>query len=75
MADRRGNGGTNDWGIVQDGGSVTSCDQLQARAQWGKPKTPAPVTEPENPLVKIADDELIREIRRRGLTVTQETII
>ena len=76
--DGRGNGWSNNWGIVQDDGSIEGCDQPQAREQWTKLQTtPAPVTStaPTRALDGITDDELIAEVRRRGLTVMEEKII
>jgi len=73
--DGRGNGGTNEWGIAKTDGTIECCAQPQAREQWAKSTTVPASTEPENPLAKITDDALITEIRRRGLTVTEEKII
>ena len=78
--DGRGNGGRNEWGIAQADGTVQSCTQPEARAQWDKlqatpvagPVSPTPVA---GPLDGITDDQLIAEIRRRGLTVTQEHLV
>ncbi|MFA5154582.1 MAG: hypothetical protein WC554_18705 [Clostridia bacterium] len=74
--DGRGNGGSNEWGIAQADGTVEACDQPQARAHWTKMQTPVAVPEqtPVDPIRLIPDDALIAEIRRRGLTVTQEVI-
>jgi hypothetical protein len=32
--DGRGSGGTNAWGIVEADGTITSCTEMQARAQF-----------------------------------------
>jgi len=75
--DGRGNGGRNEWGIVQPDASVTSATQPEAREQWKrlqaaeKPALPTAV----GPLDGITDAALLVEVRRRGLTAQIEHII
>jgi hypothetical protein len=65
---------------VDAAGEVVECDQPAAREQWTKLQaSPAVVVaivpETVDPLAGISDQALLTEIRRRGLTVTQEQII
>ena len=60
--DNRGNGGSNDWYVVETDGTLRSIDQTEARQLFGA-STPTP----DNPLVSITDADLLAECRRRGL--------
>ena len=85
--DSRGNGGSNDWHIVQPDGKLLGCDQPEARAHWEAHSTrirlerqgiadgKAQVAAARGPLDSISDDVLLAEMRRRGLTITQEVMI
>lgn len=77
--DGRGNSGSNEWGIVSADGKLVSCDQPEARKQWATLQTPttqpaAEIAKPIN-LSDVSDDQLLAEIRKRGLTVAREEII
>lgn len=71
--DGRGNGGSNEWAIVQQDGTISGCTQAEARAHWqARSASPAPVAAAataENQLDKISDADLLAEVRRRGLTL------
>lgn len=69
--DNRGNGGTNDWYVVESNGSLTSIDQAAARKLYGKVKEAA---KPSLDLSSISDEALLAECRRRGLLGVQEVV-
>jgi len=61
--DGRGGSSTNDLYIVQDDGTLKKADKVSALEHWESRK------EPESPLAKYSTEELIAELRRRGVNV------
>jgi hypothetical protein len=64
--DGRGNGGSNDWYIVEANGSLTCVDQPEARKAW-EARQVKPVLAAID-LSTVPDADLIAEVTRRGLT-------
>ena len=63
--DNRGNGGTNDWWVVNADGTLSSIDAAEGRKLFGLGDVTAPTG-----LAAISDADLIAECRRRGLEVS-----
>lgn len=62
---RRPDKSDNEWAIVQADGSLATTTPSEAREHWlTRDDTPA-VT----PLEDVSDDELLAEVRRRGLSL------
>lgn len=62
--DNRGGNTEANWGVVRVDGSVYECDAKEARKAWDE-RQAAPVE--INPLAAFSDEELLAEVRKRGL--------
>lgn len=64
--DHRGGNTENNLYIVQEDGTMRKVDRVAALEHWESRKVP------ESPLAKYSTDELIEELRRRGVEINGE---
>lgn len=67
--DHRGGNTSADWYIVQPDGSLSGSDAVEARKAWDARQADKAVEHPPVSLADVSDDDLLAEIKRRGLEV------
>lgn len=67
--DHRGGNTSAEWYVVNADGSLSGSDAVEARKAWDARKADKAIEHPPASLADVSDDELLAEVKRRGLEV------
>jgi hypothetical protein len=69
--DHRGSNTFANWYVVQEDGALQLVDAAAARKAYDEKMANSATSNPPNDLTALTDDELVAEIKRRGLEIVK----